>query len=80
MVPQVSELIEQIRGLEEELELELAKKRVELRYSLKNSKIRFEREILLQHRKLKTGLLRYLLRAHPLSVLTAPVNYTASPE
>lgn len=75
MAPQISELIERIRGLEEELELELAKKRDELRFSLENRKVRFEREILLQHRKLKTGLLRYLLQARPLSVLTAPVIY-----
>jgi hypothetical protein len=75
MAPQISELIERIRGLEEELELELAKKRDELRFSLENRRVRFEREILLQHRKLKTGLLRYLLQARPLSVLTAPVIY-----
>lgn len=75
MTPQISELIERIRKLEDELEMELATRREELRFSLENRKVRFEREILLQHRKLKTGLLRYILQARPLSVLTAPVVY-----
>jgi len=75
MAPQISELIERIRGLEEELELELAKKRDELRFSLKNRKAYFEHEVLLQHRKLKTGLLRYVLHAKPRHILTAPIIY-----
>ena len=75
MTPQISELIERIRGLEEELELELAKKRDELRFSLENRKAHFENEVLLQHRKLKTGLLRYVLHAKPRHILTAPIIY-----
>jgi len=75
MTPQISELIERIRGLEEELELELAKKRDELRFSLENRKVLFENEVLLQHRKLKTGLLRYVLHAKPRHILTAPIIY-----
>lgn len=63
MAPQISELIERIRGLEEELELELARKRKELRFELVNRKVRFEHDILLRHKALKTGLLRYLLQA-----------------
>lgn len=75
MAPQISELIERIRGLEGELELELAKKRDELRFSLENRKVLFENEVLLQHRKLKTGLLRYVLHAKPRHILTAPIIY-----
>jgi len=76
MKPEIRELIERIRSLEEQLELELAKKREELRFSLENRKVHFEQEILEQHRKLKTGLLRYLLKAHPLNVFTAPLIYS----
>lgn len=75
MTPQISELIERIRGLEEELELELAKKRDELRFSLENRKALFENEVLLQHKKLKTGLLRYILHAKPRHIFTAPIIY-----
>ena len=75
MTPQISELIERIRGLEEELELELAKKRDELRFSLENRKALFENEVLLQHRKLKTGLLRYILHAKLRHIFAAPIIY-----
>lgn len=75
MTPQIGELIERIRALEEELELELATRREELRFSLIDHKVRFEREILLQHRKLKTGLLSYLLQARLRNLVTAPIIY-----
>jgi hypothetical protein len=75
MTPQISELIERIRKLEEELEMELATRREDLRFSLIDRKVRFEREILLQHRQLKTGLLRYLLQARLRNLITAPIIY-----
>lgn len=75
MTPQISELIERIRGLEEELELELAKKRDELRFSLENRKALFENEVLLKHKQLRTSLLRYILHAKPRHILTAPIIY-----
>jgi len=73
--PEIRELLDRIGILEEELELELAKKREELRFSLENRKVHFEREILAQHRKLKTSLLRYLLKARLLNLLSAPFIY-----
>ncbi|MDD5329144.1 MAG: hypothetical protein PHX38_04010 [Sulfuricella sp.] len=75
MAPQIGELIERIRGLEHELELELATRREELRFTIENRKIRFEQEILAQHRLLKIGLLRYLLQARLRNLVTAPVVY-----
>jgi len=75
MTPQISELIERIRGLEEELELELAKKRDELRFNLENRKALFENEALLKHKQLRTSLLRYVLYAKPRHLLTAPIIY-----
>lgn len=75
MTPQISELIERIRGIEEELELELAKKRDELRFSLENRKALFENEILRKHKQLRISLLRYVLRAKPRHILTAPIIY-----
>lgn len=75
MTPQISELIERIRGLEEELELELAKKRDELRFSLEKRKALFEKEVLLKHRQIKTSLLHYVLHAKPRNTLTAPIIY-----
>lgn len=76
MTPQISELIERIRGLEEELELELAKKRDELRFSLENRKALFENEVLLKYKQLRISLLRYVLHAKPRHILTAPIIYS----
>ena len=75
MPPKIGELIERIRSLEEELEVELARKREELRFSLIDRKVRFEREILERHRQFKTGLLRYLFQAQLRNLLSAPVIY-----
>ena len=72
---QISELIESIRELEDELEIELAKRREELRFKIIGRKVRFEQEILEQHRALKTRLSRYIVEARPLVVLTAPFIY-----
>ena len=75
MNKQISELIESIRELEDELEVELAKRREELRFQIVGRKVRFEQEILEQHRALKTRLSRYIVEARPLVALTAPFIY-----
>ncbi len=72
----ISNLLERIRSLETELENELAKKREDLRFSIENRKIRFEREILAEHRKLKTSLLAYLAQSEIKHILVAPVIYS----
>lgn len=75
MTPKIGELVERIRALEEELEVELANKREELRFKLIDRKVRFEQEMLERHRQFKTGLLRYLLQARLRNLITAPVIY-----
>jgi hypothetical protein len=71
----ISALIEHIQELEEDLELELAKRREELRFEIIGRKVRFEQEVLEQHRELKTRLSRYIAEARPSVVLTAPLIY-----
>lgn len=75
MTPQISELIEKIRGLESELDAELAKRSAKLRIGLEHGRIAFEEELLRCHRELRQKLLPYLFGANPLVVLTAPVIY-----
>lgn len=75
MDKRISALIANIRKLEDELEIELAKRREELRFSIIGRKVRFEQEILEQHRQLKTKLSRYIAEARPQVVLTAPFIY-----
>jgi hypothetical protein len=72
----ISDLTEKIATLEAELEAELAKRRAELRVGMERGRVVFEEEILRRHRELRTKLSRYILRAHPLVVLTAPVIYS----
>jgi hypothetical protein len=73
--PYVAALTEKIRALEAELEAELAKRHAELRVGLEKGRAFFEEEILRRHRELKSSLLRYVVNARPLVLLTAPVIY-----
>jgi hypothetical protein len=75
MTPQIGELVEKIRQLESELEVELARRREELRFELIDRKIRFEQEVRQRHKTLKTGLLRYLAQARLRNLVSAPVIY-----
>ena len=75
MTKQLDLLMQKLRSVEAEIEVEMAKRREELRFHTENRKIVFEKEVLDLHRQIRTRLSRYLLQAHPLTVLTAPVIY-----
>jgi hypothetical protein len=76
MTHRVDELIRKIRELEEEMEIEFKNRREEFEFIIEEKRVRFSEEVTRQHRRLKTGLYRYITRAHPLNVLTAPVIYS----
>ena len=76
MATQLDELMDRLRLVEREIEVELAKRREELRFHFENRRIVFEREVLRIHREIKIRLSRYLIDANPLVVLTAPVIYS----
>lgn len=76
MNPRIAALIENIQALEEELEAELSKHGEEFRLKLRNGKIDYARELLREHRKLKAGLTKYIVKANPLTLLTAPLIYS----
>ena len=75
MTPQITDLIDKIRGLEGELDAELAKRSAELRIGIEHGRIAFEEELLRRHRELRQKLLPYLFGAHPLVMLVSPVIY-----
>ena len=75
MNPIISELLARIQHMESEIELEMKRKRAELQADFDETRVRFEREVLEQQRRFKTGVIAYLLTANLLSVLTAPVIY-----
>lgn len=71
----IGDLVNRIKALEEELENEFSKRREEFKFITENKRIRFAEEILALHRRLKTGIFQYLIKARPLNILTAPVIY-----
>lgn len=76
MTTQLDTLMEKLRGVEAEIEVELAKRREELRFHFEKRRIVFEQEVARLHKELKTRLSRYIIEANPLTVLTAPVIYS----
>lgn len=76
MNPKITELIERIREIEHEIEQETKRRRAELQADFEERRIRFEQEILEQHRRFKTGLWHYVLSADWLTAITAPVIYS----
>jgi hypothetical protein len=71
----ISDLIDRIKALEEELEKEFEKGRAEFTFIIENKRIRFAEEMIQVHKRLKTGLVRYIIGARPLNILTAPIIY-----
>ena len=75
MNPKISELLARIQHMELEIELEMKRRRAELQADFEETRVRFEREVLEQQRRFKTGILAYLFTANWLTISTAPVIY-----
>lgn len=71
----IAKLIDQIRDLEEKVEAELTARRASMNYELYKKKAIFEKEVRDYHRKLRTGVLRFLSTSPFLTLLTTPVIY-----
>jgi len=71
----ITHLIDKIRTLEDQLEVELAAKRADLQYRIEGSKIIFEENIAREHARVKTKLLNYILGVQLFVILTAPFIY-----
>ena len=76
MTAQLDTLMDKLRGIEAEIEVELAKRREELRFHFEKRRIVFEEGVTRLHREFKTRLSRYIIEANPLTLLTAPVIYS----
>jgi hypothetical protein len=72
----IEALTEKIGELETELDAEIGKRLAKLNVGLEKGRAVFEEEILRRHRQLKRGVGAYILTAHPLIILTAPVIYS----
>jgi hypothetical protein len=76
MTAQLDVLMERLRSVEAEIEVELTKRREEPRFRFENRRIVFEEDVLRVQRAIKIGLARYLRDANPLIALSAPVIYS----
>lgn len=76
MNPKVNDILQRIRQLEAELEVELESRREALHVRFEHHKVRFEHEIRERHKRLKTGLLSYISQAEFRNLVSAPVIYS----
>jgi hypothetical protein len=72
----VTELLEEIREREEELEELIRTREAQLIYTLEGTKVRFEEAVRKAHKKLKVGTLSWLRQSQPRNVLSAPLIYS----
>jgi hypothetical protein len=76
MNERISTLVQGIKALEAELEVEMARRRIELNFVVHKGKVKFEQVIIARHRAARMGMTRYVWGSRPLMVLTAPVIYS----
>jgi hypothetical protein len=72
---EITHLAVSIRALERQLEVALAKRRIELNYEVKEGVVRFEQVVVARHRLLKKRLLNYVMGARLTMILSAPAIY-----
>lgn len=76
MNERIAGIIGNIHDLEKQLEVEFAKRRLELSFTVTDRVVKFEEHVLKRHRELKMRLSHYILGARPLMLITAPVIYS----
>lgn len=75
MNTRADDLLERLRQLEAEFEREVEKGRAEFRYRLRDGRVEFEAGVKAEHRRLRTGLLRFLRRSPVGNLVVAPFIY-----
>jgi len=75
MYRDIDQLLSDMHALQDQLEKHFDEARERFRYTIKDGKVRFSREVQQFQRRFRTGSLRYLLQADLASIITAPVIY-----
>ncbi|WP_018294957.1 hypothetical protein [Mariprofundus ferrooxydans] len=76
MNARITQLIDQIKQLEEELTNEVQQHEDTLLFQLKGKKVEFEKSIRQAHRRLKTNVWVWLVGVRPINIITAPIIYS----
>lgn len=71
----ITSLVEQLRHLEQTIENKLEARRKAMHLQIVGGRIKFERTLAEHHRRLRTGLFRFLTNSPLIFYLTAPVIY-----
>jgi hypothetical protein len=71
----LNEILNEIKALEKNVQEEIKRKEEEFQYKIRKRKVIFEEEVLRIQRTFSRGLVRYILGARPLNILSAPIIY-----
>jgi hypothetical protein len=75
MSQSLSEILDRMTQLQNQLDDAFKERAEQLRYELKNRRVVFEQEVLDAHRAFRTRLAHYVFNARFLSIATAPIIY-----
>ena len=75
MDERIESLLHQIGVLEDELKNALRERESPLHFHIKGKRVEFEQAVKTAHRKLKVGLMQWLVTSRPQNFLTAPFIY-----
>jgi len=76
MNEKIRTLLNQITELEDELRTTLHEQESSVLFQIKDKRIEFEQSIKQKHRKLRTGVLRWLTTNRPINLITGPIIYS----
>ena len=72
----ITNIVERINQLQDELERTLSEQAEKFSYSIENRRIKFQKDTIKRQKQFKRVLWRYIFSARALNVLTAPVVYS----
>lgn len=75
MADKIRDLLNQISSLQNELQKALHEQEHRVFFELRGRKVHFEKSVRAAHRKLRVGLLRWLLHSRPQSIFSIPFIY-----
>lgn len=76
MNDKINQLLSQMAALEDELRTAVHSQESRVFFQIKGKRVEFEKSARDAHRKLKTGVLRWLVRDRPQNLLTGPIIYS----